>query len=102
MMVFVIIALFILLLFLLVVYNGLEITLFKYGVLRAMATHSKEVDSALHEFLKTKDDFKIRNKDYKKFEHIYLSSLNNYILQFNGADNQTIRRAILNNKNIES
>ena len=94
-------ALFVLCFFLLFVYNYLEITPLKYGLLKAMATQSKEVDSALHEFLKTKDDFKVLNKDFKRFEKIYLSSLNIYIFQFNGTDNRTLRSEIQKKNNIE-
>lgn len=92
---------FVLFFFLLFVYNHLEITPLKYGVLKAMATQSKEVDSALHEFLKTKDDFKILNKEFKVFEKIYLTNLNVYIFQFQETDIRTLRREILSKKNFE-
>ena len=87
--------------FLLFVYDYLEITLLKYGVLKAMATQSKDVDRALHEFLETRDDFKILNKQFKKFEKIYLTNLNIYIFKSNNTDSRTLRREILKNKYLE-
>lgn len=91
----------VLLFFLLVVYDNLEITPMKYAVLRAMATQSREVDRSLHDFLRTKDDFKIMNKEYKRFQKIYLANLNVYILKFGDAGNRMLRKEILSMKNIE-
>lgn len=94
-------ALLVLFFFRLFVYNYFEITPLKYGVLKAMATQSKEVDRVLHELLKTKDDFKILNKEFKRFEKIYLTHLNIYIFQFKDTDSRTLRREILKTKNFE-
>lgn len=91
----------VLLFFLLFVYDNLEVTPMKYAVLRAMATQSREVDRSLHDFLRTKDDFKIMNKEYKRFQKIYLANLNVYILKFGEADNRMLRKEILSMKNIE-
>ena len=93
--------LFVLLFFLLFVYDNLEITPMKYAVLRAMASQSGEVDRSLHDFLRTKDDFKSMNKEYKRFQKIYLANLNVYILKFGEADNRMLRKEILSMKNIE-
>jgi hypothetical protein len=91
----------VLLLCLIVMYNYLEITMLKYGILKAMATQSKEVDRALKNLLKTRDDYKILNKDFKKLEKIYLTNLNSYLIQFSDADTNMLRREILNKDNFE-
>ena len=51
--------LFVLVIFLFVIYDYLEITVLKYGILRAIATQSKEVDRALEKLIANKDDYKI-------------------------------------------
>ena len=91
----------VLLLCLIVMYNYLEITILKYGILKAMATQSKEVDRALKNLLKTRDDYKILNKDFKKLEKIYLTNLNSYLIQFSDADTNMLRREILKKDNFE-
>ncbi len=91
----------VLLLCLIVMYNYLEITILKYGMLKAMATQSKEVDRALKNLLKTRDDYKILNKDFKKLEKIYLTNLNSYLIQFSDADTNMLRRKILKKDNFE-
>ena len=93
--------LFILLLFVFVIYDYLEISALKYGVLKALASQSKAVDSALQKLLKTKNDYKILNKEFKKIENIYLTSLNDYLIQFMPADHKTVRREILKKNHFE-
>jgi hypothetical protein len=84
-----------------VIYNYLEITALKYGILKGMATQSKEVDKALKNLLKTRDDYKIRNNDFKKLEKIYLTNLNAYLIQLSDADTNMLRREILKKDNFE-
>ena len=91
----------VLLLCLIVMYNYLEITILKYGILKGMATQSKEVDRALKNLLKTRADYKILNKDFKKLEKIYLTNLNSYLIQFSDADTNMLRRKILKKDNFE-
>ena len=91
----------VLLLCLIVMYNYLEITILKYGILKSMATQSKEVDRALKNLLKTRNDYKILNKDFKKLEKIYLTNLNSYLIQFSDADTNRLRREILKKDNFE-
>ena len=85
----------VLLVCLFVVYDYMEITVLKYGILKAIATQSKDVDSALKKLLKSKDDYKILNYEFKKIEKIYLTSLNSYLIQLSDADTDTLRREIL-------
>lgn len=98
---FVIAALFVLALFRFVVYDYFEISALKYGVLKAMATQSKTVDRALQELLKTKDDDKIINKEFKKLERIYITKLNRYLMKHKDADAVILRRKILKKENFE-
>lgn len=91
----------ILLLCLIVMYNYLEITILKYGILKAMATQSKQVDRALKNLLKTRDNYKILNKDFKRLEKIYLTNLNSYLIQFSDADADMLRREILKKDHFE-
>lgn len=97
----VIAGLFVLLLCLFVVYGYMEITTVKYGILKAIATQSKDVDSALKKLLKSKDDHKILNKEFKLIEKIYLTRLNSYLIQRSDADTDTLRREILKADNFE-
>lgn len=91
----------VLLICLFVIYDYLEITALKYGILKAISTQSKDVDSALQKLLKSKDDYKILNKEFKKIEKIYLTSLNSYLIQLSDADTDTLRREILKMDNFE-
>ena len=91
----------VLLLCLIVMYDYLEITALKYGVLKAIAAQSKEVERALKSLIKTKDDYKILNKDFKKLEKIYLTNLNAYLIQLSDADTNMLRREILKKDNVE-
>lgn len=92
---------FVLVIFLFVIYQYLEISALKYGVLKAMATQVMAVNRALQELLKTKDDYKILNKEFKKLESIYLISLNLYLIHHKDADSLKLRREILNKENFE-
>lgn len=92
---------FVLLLCWIILYNYLEITALKYGILKGMATQSKEVDKALKNLLKTRDDYKIRNNDFKKLEKIYLANLNAYLIQRSDADTNMLRREILKKDNFK-
>lgn len=91
----------VLLICLFVIYDWLEITALKYGILKAIATQSKDVDSALQKLLKSKDGYKILNKEFKKIEKIYLTSLNSYLIQLSDTDTDTLRREILKKDNFE-
>jgi hypothetical protein len=93
--------LFVLVIFLFVIYDYLEITALKYGILRAIATQSKEVDRALEKLIAAKDDYKILNKEFKKIERIYLTSLNSYLIQLPDADSFTLRNIILRKDNFK-
>jgi hypothetical protein len=77
----------------------MEISILKYGILKAMATQSKEVERALNNLLKTRDDYKVLNKDFKKLEKIYLTNLNAYLLQLSETDTDMLRREILKKDN---
>jgi len=66
-----------------------------------MATQSEEVNRALQKLLNAKGDYKIINKEFKKLEKIYLSSLNLYLIDRRGADGPTIKREILKNENFK-
>jgi hypothetical protein len=91
--------LFVLVIFLFVIYDYLEITALKYGILRAIATQSKEVDRALEKLIANKDDYKILNKEFKNLEKIYLTRLNSYLIQFTDADRIALRKKILKKDN---
>ena len=91
----------VLLLCLIVMYDYLEITALKYGVLKAIAAQSKEVERALKSLINTRDDYKILNKDFKKLEKIYLTNLNSYLIQLSDADTNMLRREILKKDNFE-
>lgn len=97
----VIAGLIVLLVCLFVGYDHMEITTLKYGLLKAIATQSKDVDSALEKLLKSKDDCKILNKEFKKIEKIYITRLNSYLIQRSDADIDTLRREILKTDNFE-
>jgi hypothetical protein len=98
---FVIGALFVLALFLFGVYEYFEISTLKYAILKAMAAQSKKVDRALQELLKTKDDYRIKNKEFKKIEKIYINNLNQYLIKHKDTDDSMLRRDILKKKNFE-
>ena len=83
------------------VYNYLEISPLKYGMLKAMASQSREVNQTLQERLRDHPDLIILNKDYRNFEKIYLASLNMFLLQFKASDNVTLRKEILQNKPLQ-
>jgi hypothetical protein len=83
------------------VYNYLEISPLKYGILKAMASQSKELDQALEELLKNRPDLKVLNKDYRTFEKRYLANLNLFILQHKELDRYSLRRGILQNKRFQ-
>lgn len=93
--------LFVLVIFLFVIYDYLEITALKYGILRAIATQSKEVDRALEKLIAAKDDYKILNKEFKKIEKIYITSLNSYLIQLPDADSIALRNIILKKDNFK-
>lgn len=93
--------LFVLLVGRLFVYNYLEISPLKYGILRAMASQSRELDQALQELLMDKPDLKIVNKDYRTFEKIYLANLNMFILQYHESGRFSLRKGILQNKRFQ-
>lgn len=92
---------FVLVIFLFVIYQYLEISALKYGVLKGMATQVMAVDRALQALLKTKDDYKIINMEFKKLENIYLTKLNLYLIEHKDADSLKPRREILNTENFE-
>lgn len=100
-MLLVVIALLVLFALLLILHDHLEISVLKYGLLKAMAVQSKAVDRALKLRLETKKDCKILNKEYKKLEKIYLSHLTMYTFQFRGMDNGTLRKEILHGDQLE-
>jgi Holliday junction resolvasome RuvABC ATP-dependent DNA helicase subunit len=83
------------------VYDHLEISPLKYGVLKAMASQSREVDRALEKLLENKPDLKICNKDFRIFEKVYLANLNMYIFQYKGVDSMTLRKKILKNREFQ-
>ena len=82
-------------LLLLRVHGHLEITPVKYGILKAMACQSKRADRALRQLLQGRNDCKIINKEFKRVEKIYITDLNRYLFQFNGAGSIFLRREIL-------
>lgn len=83
------------------IYNYLEISPFKYGILKAMASQSKELDQALEELLRNRPDLKVLNKDYRTFEKRYLANLNMFILQHNESDRISLRKGILQNERFQ-
>ena len=87
--------------FLFVGYGTLEISPFKYGVLKAMISQSERANQTLGDLLKTKSDYRISNKDFKKVEKIYAHDLNKYLYQFRDADCLTLRREILMQENFK-
>jgi hypothetical protein len=91
----------ILLLCWIVMYDYLEVSTLKYGILKALATQSKDVDRALKNLLKSRDDCKILNNDFKRIENIYLTSLNSYLIQHSDTDIKALRREILKIDNFE-
>ena len=86
---------------LLLLHRYLEISALKYGLLKAMATQSKAVDRELRSHLRRRRDCKILNKEYKKFEKIYLTHLNMYMFQFSGMDSGSLRKEILDGDPLE-
>ena len=76
-------------------YDYMEISAMKYCVLKAMAAQSKAVDRDLHKLLKTRQDYKILNKDFKTMEKVFLTNLNNYLVNQMDSDGPSLRRAIL-------
>ncbi|MGD9309246.1 MAG: hypothetical protein PVG51_08920 [Desulfosarcina sp.] len=88
-------------LFFCMVYNHIEISILKYGVLKAMAAQSKDVYRALQELLNTKGDAKINNKEYRRIEKIYLHSLNIYIISRNQVGDAVLRSEILKSEKLE-
>ncbi len=94
-------AVLVLVLVVVMIYDYFEITAIKYCVLKAMASQSKAVERALHNLLKTRHDYKLLNKDFKKIEKIYLNSLNKYLIDRSEADGRSIKREIFNNENFE-
>ena len=94
-------ALFVLVLFTIVIYNQLEISMLKYGVVKAMATQSKVVNSALQELLTNKDNFKITNKEFRRIEKIYLDQINLYLVQHAAVDDTALRREIFKKERLE-
>lgn len=94
-------ALFVLALVCVVMYNHAEISLMKYGLLRALASQSEVVDSALRELLTTKVDYRITNKEFRRIEKLYIHRINLYLLRHENVDSAVLRRDILINKRFE-
>ena len=94
-------ALFVLALVYVVIYNQVEISMFKYGILRALASQSKVVDNALQELLTSKDDYRIKNKEFRRIEKLYMHRINLYLLRHQDVDDTMLRRDILKSKPIE-
>jgi hypothetical protein len=97
-MIAVVIALCLLVLVFFTIYDRLEISTLKYGLLKAIAAQSKEVDKALSEMLYEKDGNKILNKDYRKLEKLYISDLNIFLLRRFDEGCRSIRNEILSKK----
>ncbi len=87
-------------LLLLHVHGHLEISLVKYGILKAMVSQSKRADHALRQLLQGRDDCKILNKEFKRVEKIYITDLNRYLFQFNGAGSVFLRSEILRQEHL--
>ena len=94
-------ALFVLALFSIVIYNQLEISMLKYGLLKALATQSKVVDGALQELFATKDNYKITNKEFRRIEKLYLKQINLYLIRNDAVDDTTLRRDIFKKDRLE-
>jgi hypothetical protein len=80
------------------IYDHLEISTLKYGLLKAIAAQSKAVDTALSEILYEKENNKILNKDYRKLEKLYISDLNLFLLRRFDEGCHSIRNEILSKK----
>ena len=94
-------AVLVLVLIIVAVYDYFEITAMKYCILKAMAAQSKAVEMSLHNLLKTRNDFKLLNRDFKNIEKIYLTSLNDYLIQRSDSDGRNLRREIFKKENLE-
>ena len=82
------------------IYGFWEISALKYGLLRAMATQSDAVDRALRELLREKVHDKLCNRDYRRLERVYLTSVNAYLLRHGSLDDASLRRSILRDKRL--
>ena len=85
-------AVLVLVLIIVMVYDYFEITAMKYCVLKAMAAQSKAVERALHSLLKNRHDYKLLNKDFKRIEKVYLTSLNEYLIQRSKSDGPKLKK----------
>ena len=83
------------------VYGRLEMSVWRYGILKAMAAQSKDVNHALQELLRQKGDCKVTNGEFKLMEKVYIDNLNRYLLQRGHADNSALRCEILKNEKFE-
>jgi hypothetical protein len=88
-------------LFRLLVYRNLEITPFKYCVLKSMADQSKAVDRELTKLLENRTDYKIVNKEFKRLEKIFVGKLNTYLFEFRSSESRVIRKKILKTNKLE-
>ena len=83
------------------IYGYLEMSVWRYGILKAMAAQSRDVNRALQELLREKDDYKISNREFRSLENLYVSHLNRYLLRQGRVDNAAVRREILKSENFE-
>jgi hypothetical protein len=95
------VALFVLALVCVVMYNHAEISLVKYGLLGALASRSEVVDTALRELLTTKDDYRITNKEFRQIEKLYIHRINLYLLRHENVDGAVLRRDFIENKRVD-
>jgi len=83
------------------IYGHLEMSVWRYGVLKAMAAQSRDVNRALQELLRGKADYKISNREFRALENVYVSHLNRYLLRRGRVDDAALRREILKSENFE-
>ena len=83
------------------IYGHLEMSLWRYGILKAMAAQSRDVNRALQELLRGRDDYKISNREFRSLENLYVSHLNRYLLRRGRIDDAVVRREILESDNLE-
>jgi len=83
------------------IYGQLELSVWRYGILKAMAAQSRDVNRALQELLREKDDYKVTNGEFKSLEKLYIDNLNRYLVQQGHADSAALRREILENEKFE-
>lgn len=77
-----------------------ELSPMKYALLRAMATQSASVNRALREVLCRRVDDKLRNRDFRRLEKVYLAGVNTYLLRHGTMENARLRRSILRNEHL--